>query len=100
MVIIGLTPCRSLQNMALKGVVRLWKTTSDPTLNVSRIMGITKENIMQLSKHPTEIAALLQAYVAEHDDNSSAANDILGIAAELLIYDDAHTSQPTANMVP
>ena len=55
---------------------------------------------MQLSKHPTEIAALLQAYVAEHDDNSSAANDILGIAAELLIYDDAHTSQPTTSIVP
>ena len=54
---------------------------------------------MQLSKHPTEIAALLQAYVAEHDDHSPAANDILGIAAELLIYDDARASQPAGNMI-
>ncbi len=55
---------------------------------------------MQLSKHPTEIAALLQAYVAEHDDNSAAANDILGIAAEMLIYDDVRSSNPMANMAP
>ncbi len=53
---------------------------------------------MELSKHPTEIAALLQAYVAEHDDTSPAANDILGIAAEMLIYDDARTSRPVANI--
>ena len=51
---------------------------------------------MQLSKNPTEIAALLQAYVAEHDDNSAAANDILGIAAEMLIYDDTPTPQSMA----
>ena len=51
---------------------------------------------MQLSKHPKEIAALLQAYVAEHDDNSAAANDILSIAAELLIYDDGRTSRSVA----
>tara|TARA_A100001037_G_scaffold131942_1_gene119743 strand:+ start:1371 stop:1538 length:168 start_codon:yes stop_codon:yes gene_type:complete len=55
---------------------------------------------MQLSKHPTEIAALLQVYVAEHDDNSPAANDILGIAAELLVYDDARTSKLVANITP
>jgi len=55
---------------------------------------------MQLSKPPTEIAALLQAYVAEHDDNSPAANDILGIAAEMLIYDDASTSRPVASIAP
>ncbi len=53
---------------------------------------------MRLSKPPTEIAALLQAYVAEHDDNSPAANDILGIAAEMLIYDDASTSHTVAHV--
>ena len=86
--------------MHLKGVVRLKRITSDLTLNISRILGITKEIKMQLSKHPTEIAALLQAYVAEHDDNSAAANDILGIAAEMLIYDDARSSNPMADMAP
>ena len=100
MVIIGLIPCRSLQNMTLKGIIRPWRTTSDPTLNASRILNITKEIEMQLSKPPTEIAALLQAYVAEHDDNSPAANDILSIAAELLIYDDASTSRPVASIAP
>lgn len=55
---------------------------------------------MELSRHPTEIAALLQAYVAEHDDNSAAANDILGIAAEMLIYNDARTSQKVAHVGP
>ena len=55
---------------------------------------------MQLSKHPKEIAALLQAYVAEHDDNSAAANDILGIAAEMLIYDDAHASHTVTHVAP
>ena len=86
--------------MHLKGVVRLKRITSDLTLNISRILGITKEIKMQLSKHPTEIATLLQAYVAEHDDNSAAANDILGIAAEMLIYDDARSLNPMANMAP
>tara|TARA_B100000686_G_C16615613_1_gene876293 strand:+ start:919 stop:1092 length:174 start_codon:yes stop_codon:yes gene_type:complete len=41
---------------------------------------------MNLSKNPIEIAALLQAYLAENDDQSSAADDILALAAELLVY--------------
>ena len=43
---------------------------------------------MELSKKPTEIAALLQAYVAENDDQSAEAADILALAAELLVYND------------
>ena len=43
---------------------------------------------MELSKKPTEIAALLQAYVAENDDKSAEAADILALAAELLVYND------------
>tara|TARA_B100001123_G_C15117563_1_gene949986 strand:- start:298 stop:474 length:177 start_codon:yes stop_codon:yes gene_type:complete len=42
--------------------------------------------MMNLSKNPIEIAALLQAYLAENDDQSSAADDILALAAELLVY--------------
>tara|TARA_Y100001934_G_scaffold98626_1_gene121422 strand:- start:110 stop:313 length:204 start_codon:yes stop_codon:yes gene_type:complete len=47
-----------------------------------------KDKVMKLSKKPTEIAALLQAYVAENDDKSAEAADILALAAELLVYND------------
>lgn len=51
---------------------------------------------MILSKNPTEIAALLQAYVAQNDDQSSTADDILALAAELLVYDHSKTPGGTS----
>ena len=48
---------------------------------------------MNLNKDPTEIGSLLQAYVSENDDKSSATDDIRALAAELLVYSqDANAS--------
>ena len=41
---------------------------------------------MKLIKSPTKVAALLQAYVADNDDQSPRADDILALVAELLVY--------------
>lgn len=57
----------------------------------SVLYNIGKEIMMNLSKNPIEIAALLQAYVAQNDDQSSAADDILSLAAELLVYSNPKT---------
>tara|TARA_Y100000590_G_C15224667_1_gene827619 strand:+ start:117 stop:284 length:168 start_codon:yes stop_codon:yes gene_type:complete len=53
---------------------------------------------MKLSKKPTEIAALLQAYVAENDDKSAKAADILALAAELLVYNDTVRSDSKSSV--